>query len=193
MLSRDTYYVTISLCPRWALAQYFDSSNTTHKKDLRRITRVLDDAIEGYFQMGGTFEKNSAFIKSDKRRGFRHVTEFPCIKQPADSVKDAFYALHHLKGLVRDAEQIKNPSSIREMSAKYAGEINDADLREDFHRIQRKLSEIIKEDVEAMGGCLNIRSKPPKRSIEKRLAAQGDLRTWTTKEMYKPFPAPSGK
>ena len=153
MLSRDTYCVTISLCPRWALAQYFDSSNTTHKKDLRRIKSVLDDAIEGYFQMGGTFEKNSAFIKSDKRRGFRHVTEFPCIKQPADSVKDTFYALHQLKGMVQDSEMTRHPDTIREWSARYVGDINDADLREDFHRIQRKLSEIIIEDVETMGGA----------------------------------------
>jgi hypothetical protein len=35
-----------------------------------------------------------------------------------------------------------------------AGEINDADLREDFHRIQVKLSEIIKEDVCHRGGDL---------------------------------------
>src|SRR3954468_4249293 len=55
---------------------------------------------------------------------------------------------------------------------------------------KRKLSEIIIEDVETMGGgCLNIRLKPSKRSIEKRLDAQGDRRTWTTKDMYKPFPA----
>jgi hypothetical protein len=193
VLSRDTYCVTISLCPRWSVAQYFDSSNTTYKKDWGRIKTVLNDALEGYFQMGGTFEKNCAFVKNDKRHGFRHVTEFPCIKQPADSVKDAFYALHQLKGIVRDAEQIKHPSSIREMSARYAGDINDADLREDFHRIQRKLSEIIIEDVETMGGCLNIRLKPSKRSIEKRLDAQGDRRTWMMKDMYKPFPAPFGK
>ena len=155
MLSRDTYCVTISLCPKWSLAQYFDSSNTTYKKDWGRIKTVLNDALEGYFQMGGTFEKNCAFVKTDKRHGFRHVTEFPCIKQPADSVKDAFYALHHLKGFVRDAELMNMPPRIQEWSNKMAGEINDADLREDFHRIQVKLSEIIVEDVNRKGGSLH--------------------------------------
>ena len=31
------------------------------------------------------------------------------------------------------------------------------------------------------------------RDIEERLAMQDDTRTWTTKEMYKPFPAPIKK
>ena len=81
-----------------------------------------------------------------------HVTEFPCIKQPADRLKDSFYALHQLKGMVWDAEVIKHPDTIREWSARYAGDINDADLREDFHRIQVKLSQIIVKNVEHMGG-----------------------------------------
>lgn len=193
MLSRDYYSVTIAIYPTYSVAQYFDSSNTTYKKNWARIKAVLDDAMEGYFQKGGTFVKKGEFVKTDKRHGFKHVTEFPCIKQPAGSVRDSFYALHHLHGLVRDAEQIKRPDTVREWSARYIGEISDADLREHFHRIQRKLSEIIKGDVETMGGCLNVRRKPSKRAIEKLLDAQGDRRTWTTKDCYKPFPAPYGK
>ena len=188
-MSRDKYYVTISLGPKWSSAQYFDSSSTTYKKDWARIKNVLDDALEGYFQKGGTFAKHGAFVKSNKKHRFRHVTEFSCIKQPANSVKDYFYALHQLKGMVRDAEMMKHPDTIREWSARYAGDINDADLREDFHRIQVKLSQIIIEDVETMGGCLNLRVKASKRAIEKRLDAQGDRRTWTMKDCYKPFPA----
>ena len=135
MLSRDKYCVTIALCPKWSLAQYFDLSNTTYKKDWARVKTVLDDALEGYIQKGGTFVEKMAFVKSNKKHGFRHVTEFPCIKQPAGSMKEAFYALHHLKGFVRDAEIMNQPARIREWSEKMAGEIDDADLREDFHRI----------------------------------------------------------
>ena len=152
MLSRDKYCVTISLGPKWSSAQYFDSSNTTYKKDWARVKTVLDDALEGYIQKGGTFLEKMAFVKSNKKHGFRHVTEFPCIKQPAGSVKDSFYALHHLKGIVRDVEMMKHPDTVREWSTKFAGEINDGDLREDFHRIQVKLSQIIIEDVNAQGG-----------------------------------------
>jgi hypothetical protein len=46
-----------------------------------------------------------------------------------------------LKGFVRDAEIMNLPPSIREWSNKMAGDIDDADLREDFRRIQVKLSE----------------------------------------------------
>lgn len=192
MLSRDKYCVTISLWPKWSSALYFDSSNTTYKKDWARIKGVLDDALEAYYQKGGTLSKG-VFVKSNKKHGFRHVTEFPCIKQPAGSVKDSFYALHHLKGIVLATEMIKHPDTVREWSTKYVGDINDADLREDFHRIQVKLSQIIVEDVDHMGGALNLRVKLSKKAIERRLDAQGDRRTWTTKDCYKPFPAPDKK
>ena len=94
-----------------------------------------------------------------KKHGFRHVTKFASIQQLADSLKNSFYALHQLKGMVRDAEMIKHPDTIREWSARYAGDINDADLREDFHRIQVKLSQIIIEDVNAQGGGLKSTRK----------------------------------
>ncbi|KAK1646094.1 hypothetical protein QYE76_063899 [Lolium multiflorum] len=41
--------------------------------------------------------------------GFKHVIDFPCIKQPAGSIKEAFYVLHHLKGFVEDAEMMSLP------------------------------------------------------------------------------------
>jgi hypothetical protein len=85
------------------------------------------------------------------------------------------------------------PPSIREWSNKMAGDIDDADLREDFHRIQVKLSEIIKEDVCHRGGLLHQVRGLCKRNIEERQHRQGDQRTWTTKDMYKPFPEPLKK
>ncbi|KAK1664879.1 hypothetical protein QYE76_053038 [Lolium multiflorum] len=63
------------------------------------------------------------------------VIDFPCIKQPAGSIKEAFYVLHHLKGFVEDAEMMSLPPSKRD-PIKMSGEINDDDLREDFHRLQ---------------------------------------------------------
>ncbi|KAK1687117.1 hypothetical protein QYE76_047965 [Lolium multiflorum] len=89
----DKYCTLVILCPKWSLAQYFDSSNTTTKKDYTRIRGVLDEAILGYSKNGGTF----------------HVIDFPCIKQPAGSIKEAFYVLHHLKGFVEDAEMMSLP------------------------------------------------------------------------------------
>ncbi|KAK1694541.1 hypothetical protein QYE76_011238 [Lolium multiflorum] len=132
----DKYCTLVILCPKWSLAQYFDSSNTTTKKDYRRIRGVLDEAILGYSKNGGTFDKKGEFVRPDtKKLGFKHVIDFPCIKQPAGSIKEAFYVLHHLKGFVEDAEMMSLPPSKRD-PIKMSGEINDDDLREDFHRIQ---------------------------------------------------------
>ena len=101
VLSRDKYYTLITLCLKWSLAQYFDSSSTTTRKDYTRIKGVLDEAINGYAQNGGTFDKKGECIRGNGKYRFKHVTEFPCIKQPVGSAKEAFYAIHHLKGLVR--------------------------------------------------------------------------------------------
>ncbi|KAK1645402.1 hypothetical protein QYE76_063207 [Lolium multiflorum] len=187
----DKYCTLIILCPKWSLAQYFDSSNTTTKKDYRRIRGVLDEAILGYSKNGGTFDKKG--VRPDtKKLGFKHVIDFPCIKQPAGSIKEAFYVLHHLKGFVEDAEMMSLPPSKRD-PIKMSGEINDDDLREDFHRLQVKLSEIIVHDVSNASGLLYQLRGLCKRDIEERLHRQGDGRTWTTKALYKPFPEPLKK
>ncbi|KAK1610126.1 hypothetical protein QYE76_033799 [Lolium multiflorum] len=108
--SKDKYCTLIILDPKWSLAQYFDSSSTTTKKDYTRIRGVLDEAILGYSKSGGTFDKNGQYIRPDtKKIGFKHVINFPCIKQPAGSIKEAFYVLHHLKGFVEDAEMMSLP------------------------------------------------------------------------------------
>ncbi|KAK1643058.1 hypothetical protein QYE76_060863 [Lolium multiflorum] len=106
----DKYCTLIILDPKWSLAQYFDSSSTTTKKDYKRIRGVLDEAILGYSKNGGTFHKNGQHIRPDtKKPGFKHVIDFPCVKQPAGSIKEAFYVLHHLKGFVEDAEMMSLP------------------------------------------------------------------------------------
>ncbi|KAK1613172.1 hypothetical protein QYE76_036845 [Lolium multiflorum] len=189
----DKYCTLIILDPKWSLAQYFDSSSTTTKKDYKRIRGVLDEAILGYSKNGGTFDKNGQYIRPDtKKIGFKHVINFPCIKQPAGSIKEAFYVLHHLKGFVEDAEMMSLPPSKRD-PIKMSRDISDDDLREDFHRIQVKLSEIILHDVSNGSGLLHAARALSKRDVEERLHRQGDGRTWTTKDLYKPFPEPLKK
>ncbi|KAK1609437.1 hypothetical protein QYE76_033110 [Lolium multiflorum] len=80
------------------------------KKGYKRMRGVLDEAILGYSKNGGTFNEKGEFIRPDtKKLGFKHVIDFPCIKQPTDSIKDAFYVLHHLKGFIADAEMMSLP------------------------------------------------------------------------------------
>jgi len=190
VLSRDKYCTLIVLCPHHSVAQYFDSSNTTYRKDYDRIKGVLNEAIEGYAQNGGTFHKAGEYIRpANGKHGFRHVTEFPCVKQPESSTKEPFYAIYHLKGIVRDAVSLNFPSRLRDW-ADTTATVNQDDLREHFHRIKVKISEIIIEDVNKKGGSLYQPIGLCQRDIQERLERQGDYRTWTTKELYKPFPAP---
>ena len=42
---------------------------------------------------------------------FSHKMKFWCVKQPDDTTKDAFYALHHMKACVRDQQNGTLPSS----------------------------------------------------------------------------------
>uniref|UniRef100_A0ACD5WX72 Uncharacterized protein n=1 Tax=Avena sativa TaxID=4498 RepID=A0ACD5WX72_AVESA len=162
----DKYCTLIMLSTRYSLATYFDSGSARRKN----------------------YARGEAY-RDDGRHKFKHVFEFPCVKQPSDSVKEAIYVCHHLKGFVRDCEMLTLPSSLQGWAQKLHG-ISDPDLREDFHDTQVKLSHIIMEQVNTHGGLLHQPRSFTKREIEARLKAQGDFRTWTTKDMYKPFPAP---
>jgi hypothetical protein len=46
-------------------------------------------------------------------------------------MKEAFYALHHLKGIVRDSRIRALPANLQQWAKKFAA-IDDADLMEDF-------------------------------------------------------------
>ena len=95
---------------------------------------------------------------------FKHVTEFPYVKQTAHSVKEAFYVLHHLRGFFRDCQMLTLPSSLRGWAEKLA-EIDDDNLREDFFRIQVQISEIMQHDVMQAGGTLHYARGLPKSEI----------------------------
>ncbi|KAK1628180.1 hypothetical protein QYE76_002495 [Lolium multiflorum] len=127
----DTYCVLISIAPKYSLATYFDSGSAK-KKNYARIRGVLDDALEGYFKKGGAFKEKAECFRDDGKHKFKHVFEFPYVKQPENSTLEAFYVMHHLKGFVRDSQNLLLPSALRGWAEKLA-RINDDDLREDFH------------------------------------------------------------
>jgi hypothetical protein len=122
---------------------YFDSGSAT-KKDYGNIRSVLDDALTGYASKGGTF-KGAGKLKQGNHV-FNHVTEFPCVKQPTSSPREAFYALHHMRGFVRDQQQLTLPCHLQKWAQTLA-KIEDSDLRQEFFRIQTQLAEIIYQDV----------------------------------------------
>ncbi|KAK1607141.1 hypothetical protein QYE76_030814 [Lolium multiflorum] len=111
------------------------------------------------------------FPEDDGKHKFKHVFEFPCVKQPENSTLDAFYVMHHLKGFVRDSQNLLLPSALRGWAEKLA-RINDDDLGEDFQDTRVKLSHIIIQDVTTGGGPLHQGRALCKRDIEHRLKAQ---------------------
>jgi hypothetical protein len=167
---------------------YFDSGSA-EKKGYTRKRGVLDDTLEGYYKQGGTFKDKGVCFRDDGKYKFKNMFEVPCAKQPADSVKKAFYVMHHLKVFVRDSQNLTLPSAFRGWAEKLA-RINDDDLREEFHATKVKLSHIIVEDVNTSGGLLYKTRAFCKWDIEECLKMQGDIRTWTMKDLYKPFPEP---
>jgi hypothetical protein len=138
--------------PRYSVAIYLDSGSEAKTKNYAYIKGVLDDALEGYAKKGGDFREGAENVK-DGRHMFKHVTKFPCIKQPPNSVKEAFYALHHMRAIVQNEHRLTTPSSVRGWAEEHA-RIKDAELRDDFFRIQNQIVTILQEDVITRGGLV---------------------------------------
>jgi hypothetical protein len=84
---------------------------------------------------------------------FKHVIKFPCVKQPPNSVKEAFYALHHMRAIVQNEHMLTTPASVRGWAKEHAG-IEDTELRDDFFRIKNQIATILQEDVITRGNLV---------------------------------------
>jgi hypothetical protein len=82
----------ILVAPRYSVVIYLDSGSEAKIKNYAYIKGVLDDALEGYARKGCDFRAGAENVK-DGRHMFKHVIKFSCIKQPPNSVKEAFYVL----------------------------------------------------------------------------------------------------
>jgi hypothetical protein len=126
------------------------SGSETKTKNYAYNKGVLDDALKGYARKGGDFGAGAENVK-DGRHMFKHVIKFPCVKQPPNSVKEAFYALHHMRAIVQNEHRLTTPASARGWAEEHA-RIEDAELRDDFFRIQNQIATILQEDVITRGG-----------------------------------------
>ena len=106
------------------MATYFVPDRDS-KIDYTNIKKVLDDALPGYAKSGGTFRKEMCRYG---KHVFTHVTTFPCVKQPPSGQKDAYYALHHMREIVRDHNHLLLPNNVKDWAASLAA-IQDADIR----------------------------------------------------------------
>ena len=124
------------------MATYFDSDRQS-KEDYTNIKKVLDDVLPGYARSGGTFSRP---IRRYGKHVFTHNTTFPCVKQPPGGQKDAYYALHHMWAIVRDHNHLLLPNNLKDWAASLSA-IQDADIRQEFFRIQSEFADIIHQDV----------------------------------------------
>ena len=112
------------------MATYFDLDRQS-KKDYTNIKKVLDDALPGYATSGGTSKRP---VRRYGRHVFTHNTTFPCVKQPPGGQKDAYYALHHMRAIVRDHHHLLLRDNLKDWAASLSA-IQDADIRQEFFRI----------------------------------------------------------
>ena len=151
------------------MATYFESDRQS-KKDYTNIKKVLDDVLPGYARSGGTFSRP---IRRYDKHVFTHKTMFPCVKQPPGGHKDAYYALHHMRAIVRDHNHLLLPNNLKDWAARLSA-IQDADISQEFFRIQSEFAEIIHQDVLRTSGQFYLRHQPSNSEIETTLQMQAD-------------------
>ena len=105
------------------MATYFDP-NRNSMIDYTNIKKVLDDVLPGYAKSGGTFAKP---VRRYGSHVFTHNTMFPCVKKPPGGQKDTYYALHHMRVIVRDHNHLLLPNNLKDWAASLAA-IQDADI-----------------------------------------------------------------
>ncbi|SPT17430.1 unnamed protein product [Triticum aestivum] len=165
----DTHCTLILLSPKYSMATYFDPDRDS-KIDYTNIKKVLDDALPGYAASGGTFKRPSCRYG---RHVFTHNTTFPCVKQPPGGQKDAYHALHHMRAIVRDHNHLVLPNNLKDWAASLAA-IQDADIRQEFFRIQSEFAEIIHQDVLCTSGQFYLKFQPSNSEIDTMLQMQAD-------------------
>ena len=151
------------------MATYFNP-NRNSKIDYTDIKKVLDDVLPGYAQSGGTFTRP---VRKYDKHIFSHNTKFCCVKRPPGGQKDAYYTLHHMRAIVRDHHQLLLPDSLKDWAARLSA-TQDADLRQEFFRIQSEFADIIHQDVLHTSGQFFLRYQPSNSEIDETLQMQGD-------------------
>ena len=151
------------------MAMYFDPDRDS-KIDYTNIKKVLDDALPGYAASGGTFKRP---VHRYDKHVFTHNTTFPCVKQPPGGQKDAYYALHHMRAIVRDHHHLLLPNNLKDWATRLSA-IQDADIRQEFFRIQSEFADIIHQDVLHTSEQFFVRYQPSNSEIETTLQMQAD-------------------
>src|ERR1041385_2173216 len=140
--------------------------------------RVLDDALAVYKEAGGKIVKHKYRKHHPSVSVFNHVTQFPCVKQPAGSVRDAYYALHHMRAIVQEEQNLTLSSHLKAWAERKTA-ITDANLRQEFFHIQGEMVTIIRHEVQMKGSIFHSNISPSNGEIEARLKALRDTKNAT--------------
>ena len=151
------------------MATYFHLDRES-KIDYTNIKKVLDDALPSYARSGGTFKRP---VRRYDKHMFTHNTTFPYVKQLPGGQKDAYYALHHMRAIVLDHNHLLLPDNLKDWATSLSA-IQDADIRQEFFRIQSEFAEISHQDVLRTLGQFYLRSQPSNSEIETTLQMQAD-------------------
>ena len=184
-MHREETCTLILLYPKHSHATYFDSGSAS-KKNYTNIKLALDNALNCYYLKGNSLIREK---REGTRRVFSHQLEFPCMKQPANSMTEAFYAIHHMQEFVRDQLRLTLPCKLSLLEWDFTRYASDADVRREFYRIQQKLAQLICKDVLRSEGLFYYGpSVPSNQDVEERLRQQGDNREFMTYQGFLPFP-----
>ena len=151
------------------MATYLDP-NCNSKIDYTNVKKVLDYVLPAYAKSGGTFTRA---VRKYGKHVFAHNTMFCCVKQPFCGQKDAYYALHHMREIVRDHNHLLLPHNLKDWATRLSA-IQDADIRQEFFRIQSEFAEIIYQDVLRTSGQFYLRNQPSNGDIDTMLQMQAD-------------------
>ena len=179
--------VLISLHPQYSQATYFDSHRHVKKKDYTRVKEVLDDALAGFRHRIGT-KLDREFV----RRGspvFNHKTDFPCVTQPEDSPREAFFTIMFMREMVRDVVEIDLPDKMLRWRQNLCDTSDPQAIPAEFGRIQQKIATTIQRDVVTKEGIFFQGLVPMSNDeIDSCLQAQCDDRPFMTRDSVLPFP-----
>ena len=167
-------YVDVKYCR----TTYFDSNSKQTRKNYETIRRVLDEALNGYVAAGGTVVRP---VKKFGMHVFSHKFDFWCAKQPDDSTKDAFYALHNMKATVLDSHGTTLGNDyLGSWADRRKQSDQDRAIRQDFFSIQEEISELICMQIMRSKGMFYGGTQPRNSEIDERLLMQGDDRNFMT-------------
>ena len=78
-----------------------------------------------------------------------------------------------MRGIVRDHNHLLLPNNLKDWAASLAA-IQDADIRQEFFRIQSEFAEIIHQDVLRTSGQFYLKFQPSNSEIDTTLQMQAD-------------------